>query len=108
MKTIKDISYTLLGHPEQKLDVYLPKTDTFPVFVYFHGGGIINGDKAWHTCEAFIPGLVERGIAVVSSSTNLHRFTTSQPAETMPRCASSFPNLIWKTVLSRHSFCARP
>ena len=46
MKIIKDITYTKLGHPEQKLDVYLPDTDTFPVFVYFHGGGIEAGKKS--------------------------------------------------------------
>ena len=72
MKIIKDISYTRLGHPEQKLDVHLPEADTFSVFVYFHGGGIINGDKAWDECEAFIPGLVERGIAVVSANYRMY------------------------------------
>lgn len=72
MKIIKDISYTKLGHPEQKLDVYLPDADTFPVFVYFHGGGIINGDKAWNECEAFISKFVSRGIAIVSANYRMY------------------------------------
>ena len=28
------------------LDIYLPDTTEFPVFVYFHGGGLEGGDKA--------------------------------------------------------------
>lgn len=72
MKIIENISYTLLGHPEQKLDVYLPDTDTFPVFVYFHGGGIINGDKAGRECKAFIPEVVKQGIAVVSANYRMY------------------------------------
>ncbi len=69
MKSIKDISYTKLAHPEQKLDVHLPDADTFPVFVYFHGGGIYGGDKK---AGIFIEMLQQRGIAVVSANYRMY------------------------------------
>ena len=66
MKVIDDIKYgdNLL----QKLDVYIPDTEEFPVFVYFHGGGFDHGSKR----EKFIPDLVKKGIAVVSADYRLY------------------------------------
>jgi len=43
MKSILDIQYGKL--PEQLLDIHLPEKDEFPVFIYFHGGGIEEGSK---------------------------------------------------------------
>jgi dipeptidyl aminopeptidase/acylaminoacyl peptidase len=64
MRVISDIQY--IGTNEnQKLDVLLPDTDgEYPVFVYFHGGGIKNGDKAntVHSRET----ITNRGIVMVS------------------------------------------
>ena len=40
MKAIDRIYYTKAKHPQQYLDLYLPDGDTFPVFIYFHGGGL--------------------------------------------------------------------
>ena len=34
MKFIGDICYGKAKHPEQYLDIYLPDTDSFKVFVY--------------------------------------------------------------------------
>ena len=48
----------------QLLDIYLPEADTFPVFVYIHGGGLIKGDKT--IVEYFAQYVTERGIALVS------------------------------------------
>lgn len=45
MKELLDIYYTEEKHPMQMLDVFLPEKDSFPVFVYFHGGGLENEDK---------------------------------------------------------------
>ena len=36
MKIMGDIAYGL--HPAQKLDVYLPDTESFTVYVHIHGG----------------------------------------------------------------------
>lgn len=68
MRTIKDIAY---GNCEtQKLNIYLPEADAKDVFVYFHGGGIENGDKS--TAENCAVYLTERGIAVVSANYRLY------------------------------------
>ena len=50
-----------------KLDVYYPENRTgFPVVVWFHGGGLKNGNKS-------VPeGLKEKGIAVVAVNYRLH------------------------------------
>lgn len=45
MKLIKDICYSKGCYPSQKLDIYIPDSEEFPVFIYFHGGGIESGDK---------------------------------------------------------------
>lgn len=46
------------------LDVHLPSAESFPVFVYFHGGGIEVGDKTDQL--AVFEYLTKKGIAVVS------------------------------------------
>lgn len=43
MKTFTDICYC--EKHLQYLDIYLPECKKFPVFVYFHGGGLENGDS---------------------------------------------------------------
>ena len=43
MKQVLGIAYG--EHELQRLDLYLPEKDYFPVFVYFHGGGMEKGDK---------------------------------------------------------------
>ncbi len=45
MKEILDIFYTEEKHPMQMLDMYLPDAESFPVFIYFHGGGLENEDR---------------------------------------------------------------
>lgn len=45
MRVIKDIKYSPIGHPRQVLDLYLPDGDEFSVFIYFHGGGMVKGNK---------------------------------------------------------------
>ena len=68
MNVIKDIFYTSYNNPRQSLDVHLPDSESFPVLVYFHGGGIVAGSKD----QAWIPSLVEKGIAVVSCNYRLY------------------------------------
>ena len=72
MKVIKDVAYTQLAHPQQKLDVYLPDTDTFPVFIYFHGGGIAAGDKIGSTEEGLGNVLSRNGIAVIQANYRMY------------------------------------
>ena len=68
MKIISDICY----NPETKqcLDIYIPESHAFAVLVYFHGGGLVQGDKV--TGKAFINHLTERGVAVVSANYRMY------------------------------------
>ena len=52
------------------LDVYLPDGNVSSVFVYFHGGGLVSGDKK--DAEIFAPYLTERGIAVISANYRMY------------------------------------
>ena len=52
------------------LDIYLPDTDVFSVFVYFHGGGLEKGDKSVGSVFADI--LTEKGIALVSANYSMY------------------------------------
>lgn len=64
MKTYLDIPYIENATEMQLLDIYLPECDRFPVYVHFHGGGLVNGSRKGfkHIAEQ----LAERGIASVS------------------------------------------
>ena len=76
MKFIGDICYGKSEYPEQYLDIYLPDANSFKVFVYIHGGGMIGGDKS----NAKIVGeyVASQGIAFVSVNYRLY-----------PNCVSS-------------------
>ena len=65
-KILRDICYS----GEQCLDVYLPDSDSFPVVVYFHGGGLEAGDKA--DPQVFIRDMVKAGVAVVSANYRMY------------------------------------
>lgn len=69
MRKYTDISYCENAAPSQKLDLWLPDREHFPVFVFFHGGGLEAGDKA---DEAFLPELAEYGIGVVSANYRMY------------------------------------
>ena len=64
MKTFIDISYQENAISAQKLDLYIPDCDSFPVFIYFHGGGLVYGDKADQSQD--FKQLASVGIAVAS------------------------------------------
>jgi len=79
MHKFENIRYSPDTHPRHVLDVLLPDCDRFPVFVYFHGGGIEHGDKGGH---AFFEKLVEKGIAIVSANYRLYPY-------------AAYPDFIW-------------
>jgi len=65
-RNLTDISYT----DTQKLDLYLPDCEgKAPLFIFFHGGGIENGDKA---DPGSFAELAESGIAVASANYRLY------------------------------------
>ena len=64
MKEFLDIYYTAEKNPMQMLDIYLPDAESFPVFIYFHGGGLEAGNRtASEKARRF---LAEHGVCVVS------------------------------------------
>ena len=64
MKEFLDIYYTAEKNPMQMLDIYLPDAESFPVFIYFHGGGLESGNRtASEKARRF---LAEHGVCVVS------------------------------------------
>ena len=70
MRTVKDINYGTSDDKNQMLDIYLPEKDTFPVFIYFHGGGLKAGDKGGN--PEFIRYLTDRGVGVVSANYRMY------------------------------------
>lgn len=66
MKKVEAISYANRNNCDILLDLYLPNTDKFDLFVYFHGGGLQKGTRADSTVKLIAPYLTERGIAVAS------------------------------------------
>ena len=69
MKTIENISYGNLDSV-QKIDLYLPDGAASSMFVYFHGGGLVGGNK--NSADVFAPYLTSRGIAVVSANYRMY------------------------------------
>ena len=67
--TSHDIGYIQNKHvndPMQMLDVYFPDKESYPVFVYFHGGGIVSGDKEGVYEKILSDYFVKKNIAFVS------------------------------------------
>lgn len=84
MKTITDIPYSDIGHKNQVLDIFLPETDSFKTFVYFHGGGLEAGNQR---DVPFAEYLTEKGIAVVSVQYRMYP-TAKYPEFIMDAAAS--------------------
>ena len=68
MRTILDVCYN--KENAQYLDIYLPDNEAFDVFLYFHGGGLVAGDKADQ--KIFFDYMVSRGHAVVSANYRMY------------------------------------
>ena len=70
MKLIKNIYYGKVQDEARMLDLYLPDAESFPVFVYFHGGGLVNGSKDGGV--AYYEQLANRGIAVATCNYRMY------------------------------------
>ncbi|MBP3591495.1 MAG: alpha/beta hydrolase [Clostridia bacterium] len=62
MKHIKNVPFA--DDAFRMLDLYLPEQESFPVFVYFHGGGLVAGDRTGSAASMIF--LAEHGVAVAS------------------------------------------
>ena len=69
MKSYLDICYGSTN--EQLLDVHLPDCDRFPVFVYFHGGGLENGSKGTPETVMY-QYFTQHGLAVVTANYRMY------------------------------------
>ncbi|MBR3933650.1 MAG: alpha/beta hydrolase [Clostridia bacterium] len=63
MKVFKNLPYTDSENKQQTLNIYLPDKKSFPVFVFFHGGGLESESKDQTLLEET---LTKYGIALVS------------------------------------------
>lgn len=68
MKTLTDVCYC--EEHKQYLDIYLPECESFPVFVYFHGGGLERGDKTRQ--QVLYSYLADHGVAVVAPNYRMY------------------------------------
>lgn len=68
MRSFRDICYS--KEHGQCLDIHLPEVDTFPVFIYFHGGGIEAGDKA--DGPSVSEYVTSQGIAFISANYRMY------------------------------------
>ena len=68
MKSFTDICYC--EEHKQYLDIYLPECKNFSVFVYFHGGGLEEGDKAHQ--QVLYKFLTDHGVAVVAPNYRMY------------------------------------
>ncbi len=69
MKILKDVLYKPNGCDCNVMDIYLPEAEEFPVFIYFHGGGLEHGTK---TDNLFYASLAEKGVAVVTADYRMY------------------------------------
>ena len=96
MKIIMDIFYTENANPSQSLDLYLPEGNKgFPVFVYFHGGGIENGSKSGF--EKIAEYFCKRGVAFISAEYRM--FPGAKYPEFIEDAASAVA-WAWKNIAS--------
>lgn len=68
MRLIENIKYGAFD--ECLLDIYLPETNNFSAFVYFHGGGLESGDK--NEADVLAEYLTRNNIAVVSANYRMY------------------------------------
>ncbi|MBR3941972.1 MAG: alpha/beta hydrolase [Clostridia bacterium] len=67
MITKSDIRYA--EHDACFLDIHMPETEDYDVFLYFHGGGLVNGSKE---DIRFHEALVSKNICVVSANYRMY------------------------------------
>ncbi len=68
MKVIENIYYGRTD--EQMLDIYLPESEEFSVFIYFHGGGLEAGIRKGY--EVLAKYLTDRNIAFVTADYRMY------------------------------------
>lgn len=70
MRKILDVQYS--EHEDCKLDMYLPDGDGFPLLVYFHGGGLVAGDKLFPAVNLIANHLVSHRIGLACANYRMY------------------------------------
>ena len=83
MKSFLDVCYSL--EHKQYLDIHLPEYESFPVLVYFHGGGFESGDKADEM--VFFKYMTDKGIAI--ASVNYRMYPQAKYPDFLMDCAEA-------------------
>lgn len=83
------------------LDLYLPENDTFDVFVYFHGGGLVSGSR--EGVDVFAKTLAKNNIA--TASVDYRMYPDAKFPEFIEDCACSIRWL--KDNLQTYGKCNR-
>ena len=86
MRTELNIKY---GSDEsQALDLYIPDGECKGCFVYFHGGGIVAGDKYFDAINGFADCMGRRGYALASANYRMYK------SEKHPEFSAKYPDFI--------------
>ena len=97
MKSIFDLAYK----ENLLLDLHLPETDEFDLFVYFHGGGLKNGRRGG--VEVFAKTLADRNIA--TATVEYRMYPDAKFPDFIVDCADSIRWL--KDNISQYGKCNR-
>ena len=83
------------------LDLFLPESEEFDLFVYFHGGGLVNGDRKGK--EIFANPLADRNVA--TASVDYSMYPNAKFPDFIVDCADSIAWL--KNNISAYGKCKR-
>ena len=87
------------AHPEMdRLDVYSPEKSRGVAYLYFHGGGLQDGDKAGN-CLDFIKPVAEQGFPVFSANYRFLPPLPQFPAKSTELAGSAENGVGWREIL---------
>lgn len=72
MRITKDIYYSILRDDDHKIDLYLPDGECRAIFVYFHGGGFVEGSRDVECMPRFAENMTDAGIGIASAEYRMY------------------------------------
>ncbi len=73
MQILRNVVYGTEAPDSQVLDMYLPDGEVNDLFIYFHGGGLENGDKGKEAPPAYLFPIADRyGKAVITANYRMY------------------------------------
>lgn len=92
MKIFEDLCYG-----QGSLDLYLPDTESYPIYIYFHGGGLTGGTRRFRRSAEY---LTEHGVAVASADYRL--YPNARYPDFVRDCADAIAFVLKKSEASGH------